>query len=236
MSSISATSSSNYLTPQQLLQAELQQEVSSGAISSSDQSALSSALNDISSALQGGSTDGAAASGNTSPGDIKSKIDSLIANEVSSGKLTQQQASELQALFQNAFEGAGSGNSQIAQSAIQDGTPIAVGAVPAGAVGGSGAQTLTVAIPTGSGATSNAGRSGGVHHGHDGHGGASNSSSSNGTNGNSDASSANQILEQFLRSLQSSTSSTSTYNASGNAASINDASASASSFLINYQT
>lgn len=88
MSSISATSSSNYLTPQQLLQAELQQEVNSGAISSSDQSALSSALNDISSALQGGSTDGAAAAGNTSAGDIQSKIDSLITNEVSSGKLT----------------------------------------------------------------------------------------------------------------------------------------------------
>lgn len=111
MSSISATSSSNYLTPQQLLQAELQQEVNSGAISSSDQSALSSALNDISSALQGGSTDGAAAAGNTSAGDIQSKIDSLITNEVSSGKLTQQQATELQGVFQNAFGGSGSGAS-----------------------------------------------------------------------------------------------------------------------------
>jgi hypothetical protein len=49
-----------------------------------------------------------------------------------------------------------------------------------------------VARPTGSGATSNAGGSGGVHHGHDGHRGVSNSSSSNGTNRNSDNSGANQ--------------------------------------------
>jgi hypothetical protein len=99
MSSISATSGSNYLTPQQLLQAELQQEVSSGAISSSDQSALSSALNDIGSALQGGSTDGAAAAGNTSHGDIKSKIDSLIVNEVSSGKLTSSRLANCKLYF-----------------------------------------------------------------------------------------------------------------------------------------
>src|SRR6185437_8221218 len=97
MSSISATSGSNYLTPQQLVQAELQQEVNSGAISSSDQSALSSALNDISSSLQDGS--GSSGAGSSSPGDLKSKIDSLIANEVSSGKLTQQQATELQGVF-----------------------------------------------------------------------------------------------------------------------------------------
>ena len=52
MTSISATSSSSYLSPLQKLQDELQSEVSSGAISSSDQSALSSALNDINSSLQ----------------------------------------------------------------------------------------------------------------------------------------------------------------------------------------
>ena len=41
MTSISATSGSAYLSPLQQLQAELQSEVNSGAISSSDQSALS---------------------------------------------------------------------------------------------------------------------------------------------------------------------------------------------------
>src|SRR6185437_2450739 len=178
MSSIAATSSSNYLTPQQLLQAELQQEVNSGAISSSDQSALSSALNDISTSLQDGGS-GSSTAGSSSPGDLKSKIDSLIANEVSSGKLTQQQATELQGLFQNAFGGAGSGNLQIAQSAVQSGSPIPVGPVPAGAIGGSAAGTLTAAGSTGAGPTSSSGGSGGVHHGHGGHGGAGNSSSPN---------------------------------------------------------
>ena len=54
MTSISALSSTSYQSPLQKLQDELQSEVNSGAISSSDQSALSSALNDIDSSLQSG--------------------------------------------------------------------------------------------------------------------------------------------------------------------------------------
>ena len=61
MTSIAATSSNNYLTPLQQLQAELQSEVNSGAVSSSDQTALSSALTDINSSLQGGSAGASAA-------------------------------------------------------------------------------------------------------------------------------------------------------------------------------
>ncbi len=53
MTSISASSSSNYQSPLQLLQAELQSEVNSGAVSSTDQSALSSALTDINSCAAG---------------------------------------------------------------------------------------------------------------------------------------------------------------------------------------
>jgi hypothetical protein len=103
MTSISALSSTSYQSPLQKLQDELQSEVNSGAVSSSDQSALSSALNDIDSALQGGQADASSGSTNTSPGDLKSKIDSLIANEVSSGKLTSDQATELQGVFKQAF-------------------------------------------------------------------------------------------------------------------------------------
>ena len=102
MTSISATSSSNYQSPLQQLQAELQSEVNSGAVSSSDQSALSSALTDINSSLQSGASASSSTS-NTSPGDIQSKINSLIQGEVSSGKLTADQATELQGVFQNAF-------------------------------------------------------------------------------------------------------------------------------------
>src|ERR1700749_4665904 len=132
MSSISAASNSNYLTPQQQLQAELQQEIDSGTIGSSDQGALSSALNDISSSLQSDSAGGSAAPGDTAPGDIQSKINGLIANEVSSGKLTQQQATELQGVFRNAFAG---GASDATGGSIVQG----VAAVGAGAGTGSSA-------------------------------------------------------------------------------------------------
>ncbi len=103
MTSISAASGSNYLSPLQLLQNELQTEVSSGAISSSDQSALSSALNDINSSLQSDRPSGSGSGTNASPGDLQSKINTLIAGEVSSGKLTSDQATELQGVFAAAF-------------------------------------------------------------------------------------------------------------------------------------
>ena len=230
MSSISATSGSNYLTPQQLVQAELQQEVNSDAISSSDQSALSSALNDISSSLQDGS--GSSGAGSSSPGDLKSKIDSLIANEVSSGKLTQQQATELQGVFQNAFVG---DNSGATGSSVQGVAALSAAGTPGAGGPGTAASGPGVAAggPSVAAGGPGAGSSGGVHHGHGGHGAsAGNASASN--SDSSSISSAGQILQQFLQSLQSP--STSTYTASGNAASINDVSASASSFLINYRT
>jgi hypothetical protein len=102
MTSISAATSST-LSPLQKLQDQLQAEVNSGAISSSDQSALSSALTDINASLQNGAAGGTSAP----PGDLKSKIDGLIANEVSSGKLTSDQASELQGVFKAAFADGG---------------------------------------------------------------------------------------------------------------------------------
>ncbi|MGH6705128.1 MAG: hypothetical protein ACREC2_14590 [Bradyrhizobium sp.] len=102
MISISATSSGGYLSPLQQLQAELQSEVNSGAISSSDQGALSSALSDINSSLQAGDASDPGGGTNSPPGDLKTKIDNLIAGEVSSGKLTSAQATELQGVFQAA--------------------------------------------------------------------------------------------------------------------------------------
>src|ERR1700730_3463403 len=103
MTSISATSSPTYQSPLQRLQDELQTEVSSGAIGSSEQSAVASALNDIDSSLQGGQSSGQSGGTQSSPGDLKSKIDDLIAGEVSSGKLTSDQATELQGVFKAAF-------------------------------------------------------------------------------------------------------------------------------------
>jgi hypothetical protein len=103
MTSISAISSSNYQSPLQKLQDELQAEIDSGTIGSSDQDALSSALTDIDSSLQSSRASHSAGGTRPSPGDLKSKIDDLIAGEVSSGKLTSDQATELQGVFKAAF-------------------------------------------------------------------------------------------------------------------------------------
>jgi hypothetical protein len=85
------------------LQDELQSEVNSGAIQSSDQDALTSALTDIDSALQASRTSDQASGTRPAHADLKSKIDDLIAGEVSSGKLTSDQATELQGVFKAAF-------------------------------------------------------------------------------------------------------------------------------------
>jgi hypothetical protein len=105
MTSISAASSSSTtLTPLQKLQQELQAELAKGTVATGDSDALSSALAEIDKSLQG---DSANQSGSTQskPGDIKSKIDDLIEAQVSSGKLTTEQATELQGVFQAAFAG-----------------------------------------------------------------------------------------------------------------------------------
>ena len=219
MTSISATSGSNYLSPLQLLQNELRTEVSSGAISSSDQSALSSALNDINSSLQNNSPSTSTGGANASPGDLKSKIDTLIAGEVSSGKLTSDQATELQGVFAAAFAN-GPGDSTSANNASAAGGDLA---------------------PAGPGGPGGPGGAHGGHHG--GHGGppptgsASSSSSSGGSTSSSSGTTANDILQQFLQSLQNSlsSSSSSSYSASGSSTA-GSGSSSFSALLINYQT
>ena len=103
MTSISAASARTYQSPLQKLQDELLSEVKSGAIKSSDQDALASALSDIDSAMQASRTSDQASGTRPSPDGLKSKIDDLIAGEVSSGKLTSDQATELQGIFKSAF-------------------------------------------------------------------------------------------------------------------------------------
>lgn len=102
MTSISAAGSSSYQSPLQKLQQELQAELTSGKISNGDQDALSSALDSIDQSMQ---ADRGSASGGTrpSPDDMKAKIDDLIGDQVSSGKLTSDQADELKGVFQAAF-------------------------------------------------------------------------------------------------------------------------------------
>jgi hypothetical protein len=107
MTSISASSSST-LTPLQKLQQELQAELAKGTVATGDSDALSSALAEIDKSLQ---SDRLSQSGSTQskPTDIKSKIDDLIDAQVASGKLTTDQATELQGVFKAAFAGGPAG-------------------------------------------------------------------------------------------------------------------------------
>lgn len=225
MTAISATSGSNYLSPLQLLQNELQAEVSSGAINSSDQGALSSALTDINSSLQSSGPSNSTSGTHASPGDLQSKIDTLIAGEVSSGKLTSDQATELQGVFAAAFASGpgGAGDSTSASSASAPGGGVA----PAGPDGPGG--------PGGPGGA--VGAHGGHHGGHGGPPPASSLSPSSSTSSSSGTNTTNDILQQFLQSLQNSlsNSSSSSYSATGGSTASSGTS-SFSALLINYQT
>ena len=99
MSSISLMSGMQQ-SPLAMLQKELTSEVSAGTISSSDQSALSTALNTIDSDLQ---NDASSSSGRPSPAQLQSTIKDLISQQVQSGALTSNQATELQNIFSNTF-------------------------------------------------------------------------------------------------------------------------------------
>ena len=88
-----------------LAQAIAQQE-QNGALSSTDATALTSALGAIDSSLQGDTSSATGAAGQSGsgsnrldPSQTKDRIDSLIADQVSSGGLTSDQASALKNLF-----------------------------------------------------------------------------------------------------------------------------------------
>jgi len=85
------------MSPRMMMDRRIESAVSAGSISDVDQTAMESALDNIDSAL---SSSGSEISGKLDPKDMKSRIDSLIEDQVSSGTLTEEQASQLQALFQ----------------------------------------------------------------------------------------------------------------------------------------
>ena len=131
MTSISAASAQFYQSPLQKLQNELLSEVTSGVINSSDKDALSAALTDIDSSLQSSRASDQASGTRPSPEDLKSKIDDLISGEVSSGKLTTDQATELQGIFKVAFANGPGG-----AAAGGPGGPGGAGGPPPGGHGG----------------------------------------------------------------------------------------------------
>jgi len=210
MTSISAASAQSYQSPLQKLQDELLSEVKSGTISSSDKDALASALTDIDSSIQSSRASDQAVGTRPSPDDLKSKIDDLIKGEVSSGKLTSDQATELQGVFKAAFANGPGG----AEAAGGNG-----GADAAGSAGGA---------------------SGAHHGHHGGHGGPppTDSSSSADSSSSSSTSSTDDIMQQFLQSLKDSlsASSSTTYSPTGSTSAPSSNSSSFAALLIDYQT
>jgi|HubBroStandDraft_2_1064218.scaffolds.fasta_scaffold82429_3 hypothetical protein len=211
MSSVSSLGSSQYTysSPLQQLEAELQSEVSAGTVSSSDQSALSSALTSINSSLTAdqssqtaGSPDG---TGGNGPGDIKSKINSLIQAQVASGALTSNQATELQNLFSNTFGNGPDGSG----GAGGPGGPQGFGGPPPGPPPSGSSSASAVAQLLDSSSSTDA-----------------SSSDSSST----DSTSLSNILQDFLKQLQDAQSSLS-YGANG----ATTAASSLGSTLINYQ-
>jgi uncharacterized protein YjbJ (UPF0337 family) len=114
------------------IQSLLQKQVASGAIPKVDQSALSSAIGDVGSALRSGTASSAS-------GSVQDRVGSAIDNEVSSGKLTSDQASELKGLFAKAHghmhhvHAGGGGNAALSDLLSPDGTTNADGTTSADA-------------------------------------------------------------------------------------------------------
>jgi hypothetical protein len=213
MSSVSSLGSSQYTysSPLQQLEAELQSEVSAGTVSSSDQSALSSALTSINSSLSAGQSSQTAGSpdgtGGNGPGDIKSKINSLIQAQVASGALTSNQATELQNLFSNTFgngpDGSGGPGGPGGPQGFGGPPP---GPPPSGASSSSSASAVAQLLDS------------------------SSSTDASSTDGSStDSTSLSNVLQDFLKQLQDSQSLP--YGANG----ATTAASSPGSTLINYQ-
>ena len=190
MSSIgSATASQQSFSPLKMLQTELASEVKAGTVSSADQSALSSALDDIDKAMQSSKP---SAGSRPSPDEMKSKIDSLISDEVSSGKLTSDQADELKGVFAKAFQGGPGGPG-------------------AGGAGGSKSSKDTDPADTNGDGTVSAVEQAAYN--------AKSTTSSDSTSSTSSTSSSDsdvtKLLQSFLDSLKQSQSKTSTYGDGG---------------------
>jgi hypothetical protein len=208
-SAISSSAFAQYTSPLTRLQNELASEVSAGTISTGDQSALSSALNDIDSALK------SQASSGTAPGDVKSKIDDLIAGEVENGKLTSDQAAELKNVFASTFQNAPQGAGGAGGPPPGGGGPPPGGGA-GGAGGSSGSTSTDPADLNKDGVVTDAERAeyGSTHPGAASSSSDSGSSSSS-TDSSTDSSDPSKLLADFLKSLQESLGSSSGYSANG---------------------
>ncbi len=145
-------SSSSYgmqrMSPRDMLQNTLASQVASGAVSSSDESALSSALDTIDQAMKADRGSSVSRTSRPSPEEAKKKISDLISQQVEAGTLTEDQAKELQDVFDKTFQGGPRGH----------GGPHGAGGPPPGPPPGedSDSSTTTFTITTNDSAVSTA--------------------------------------------------------------------------------
>jgi len=128
---------SQRLSPREMLQNTLASQVSTGEVSASDESALTSALDAIDQAMKAerGSFS-ATRTAPPSPDEAKARIDSLIAEQVEAGTLTEDQAAELKEIFSETFaQGPGGGRG-----------PSGAGGPPPGPPPGEGAESSTTSF------------------------------------------------------------------------------------------
>lgn len=91
------------------LQSELTSQVKAGTVKSTDQDALSGALQSIDASLSASRSGEDTSSSRPDPSQVKSKIDGLIAGQVSAGTLTDDQATELKSVLQSVAPKGGHG-------------------------------------------------------------------------------------------------------------------------------
>lgn len=101
MTSISTT----HMSPRAMMDARISTATKAGSISTTDQTALETALDSIDSALGVGGTSSSSSTGSAKqtsrlePSQMKDRIDDLIDQQVSAGTLTDDQAKELKDFF-----------------------------------------------------------------------------------------------------------------------------------------
>lgn len=106
------------------VQNRLTADISSGKISAGDGAALGSALTDIQQQLSRSASQSSTSGASTSGSDPKTTIGSLIDGEVSSGKLTSDQAAELKSIL-GSHHGHRGGGPHKAGGSDQDGSDAA---------------------------------------------------------------------------------------------------------------
>lgn len=92
-----------FTSPRDRLQHKLEDAISGGKIKAADKDALSGALDDIDKSMQ----QAAKSDTGKSPADMVARLKSLIDDKVKAGKLTENQAAELRALFETDGKGRG---------------------------------------------------------------------------------------------------------------------------------